>query len=75
MRGLQVNAPARAPGGTLPMWARATRIPRSLCGVDTCEKRSIGTASLPNSQLRSQEPETGRRRGSGTSRSGCPQSG
>ena len=32
MRSLQINAPARAPGGTFPMWARAPPTPRSLCG-------------------------------------------
>ena len=57
MQGLPCNASARAPGGTLLMWARALRAPRSLCGVDSFERRGTGTTSLPNSQLRRPAPK------------------
>ena len=32
VRGLPRNAPAKAPGGTFSMWARAPCAPRPLCG-------------------------------------------
>ena len=67
VRGLRHTAPARAPRGTLSMWARAPRASRSLCGRGPCERCSTGTTLLPSSQLRSSAPKTGRTESSGPS--------
>ena len=67
MRGMRCNAPARAPGGTLSMWARTPRASRSLCGRGPRERRGTGTIPLPISQMRSPAPKTGRTGGGGLS--------
>ena len=64
VRGLSRNAPARAPAGTLSMWARAPCAPCSLCGRSPRERRGTGTTPFPSSQLQSPTPETRRIGGS-----------
>ena len=75
VRSIRCNAPARAPGGTLFMWARTLRTSRSLCGQGPRERRGTGTTPLSSSQLRSPAPKTGRTGGGGPSGSGSPQPG
>ena len=56
--GLSCDAPARAPGGTFSVWARALRAPRSLCGRGPRERRGSAPLRCPQVRYGAQPPRS-----------------